>query len=262
MRAIRKRFPALDQNVTRFGYWWAVFGPGGVLSVLSTWVAKNVEPIAVLGWGAVVFAGIGAACIIMLVASVCLVAWRYFNPLPPAPPPELGSPALAQSKAPTIDKLPAVSPTNNPETERDVLILLDYAVYVSTVEMLDAILSSAPDIGDGPLKLGGNFQFDLVLWNTFIDDVRKRLDPGSWRRSNYEGVMARASNAAEHEVEQTPPDQRPAGIDPLALRKYAIVHRQCIEAIKFVRHQSDEAHEKLLGKRSDLLERYRRRNPN
>lgn len=47
-----------------------------------SWVASYVVPIAQYGWGAVVFAGIGIACIITLVVSGAAVAWRYFAPLP------------------------------------------------------------------------------------------------------------------------------------------------------------------------------------
>jgi hypothetical protein len=81
MSFLQKRFPALDKSIDRFGYWWAVFGPGGILTVLGGWVANGIKPISDLGWGAVVFVGLGAACILMLVASALLVAYRYFNPL-------------------------------------------------------------------------------------------------------------------------------------------------------------------------------------
>jgi hypothetical protein len=83
MSFLRKRFPTVDKAIDRFGYWWAVFGPGGILSVLGSWAANSIKPISDLGWGAVAFVGVGVACIIMLVSSFCLIAWRYFNPLGP-----------------------------------------------------------------------------------------------------------------------------------------------------------------------------------
>jgi len=63
--AWRNRFPTLDQTINRAGYWWAVFGPGGVLSVIMSAAAKYFTPIAELGWGAVIFAGVGAACVMI-----------------------------------------------------------------------------------------------------------------------------------------------------------------------------------------------------
>jgi hypothetical protein len=69
-------------DVDRFGYWWAVFGAIGVLSVLMSGIATGFTSIAQYGWGAIVFSGVGAACVIMFAATVLMVSWRYFNPLP------------------------------------------------------------------------------------------------------------------------------------------------------------------------------------
>lgn len=78
---MRIPYTQIDINVNRLGYWWTVFGPGGVLAVAMSWLFSAVGPIAAYGWGAVVLLGIASACIVMLVASVSLVAWRYFNPI-------------------------------------------------------------------------------------------------------------------------------------------------------------------------------------
>src|SRR5207249_8766932 len=39
--------------VDRLGYWWAVFGPCGVLSVLMSGIATGFTSIAQYGWGAI-----------------------------------------------------------------------------------------------------------------------------------------------------------------------------------------------------------------
>jgi hypothetical protein len=77
-------------DVDRFGYWWAVFGPIGVLSVLMSGIATGFTSVAQYGWGAIVFSGVGAACVIMFAATALMVSWRYFNPVtkPPATPGE------------------------------------------------------------------------------------------------------------------------------------------------------------------------------
>lgn len=51
---------------------------GGALS----WVASAFDVVASHGWGAVVFAGMGATCSLVLIGSFGLIAWRYFHPLP------------------------------------------------------------------------------------------------------------------------------------------------------------------------------------
>jgi hypothetical protein len=72
-------------DVGRLGYWWAVFGPIGVLSVLMSGIATGFTSVAQYGWGAIVFSGVGAACVIMFAATALMVSWRYFNPLPKQP---------------------------------------------------------------------------------------------------------------------------------------------------------------------------------
>jgi hypothetical protein len=67
------------------GYWWTVFGPIGVLSVLMSGIATGFTSIAQYGLGAIVFAGVGAACVIMFAASALMVSWRYFSPLQKQP---------------------------------------------------------------------------------------------------------------------------------------------------------------------------------
>src|SRR5271168_4033105 len=81
----REEFNKADISMDPLGYWWTVFGPIGVLSVLMSGIATGFTSIAQYGWGAIVFAGVGAACVIMFAASALMVSWRYFNPLPNQP---------------------------------------------------------------------------------------------------------------------------------------------------------------------------------
>jgi hypothetical protein len=78
-RSLLKNFPKIDENVRRIVSWVTFFG---LVAGAMSWVADHITPISQYGWGAVVFAGIGVTCAVMLVASGTLVAWRYFNPLP------------------------------------------------------------------------------------------------------------------------------------------------------------------------------------
>ena len=60
-----------------------------LVSALGTWAASTIEPVSNLGWGAVVFAGVGAACVLLILTAVNLFAWRYFKPLPASENPVL-----------------------------------------------------------------------------------------------------------------------------------------------------------------------------
>jgi hypothetical protein len=73
-----KIFQKIDEIVRRFVYWIAFFG---LVWAFMSWVAAHITWVSKYGWGVVVFAGVGAACVVMLVVCGVLIAWRYFNPL-------------------------------------------------------------------------------------------------------------------------------------------------------------------------------------
>jgi hypothetical protein len=84
---VRKLLPKGDSWIGRASSWWGVFGPGGAfwviiaaLSAAMSWLVRQVEPIAQVGWGAVVLAGILLACLIMLSVGVGMLGWRQFRP--------------------------------------------------------------------------------------------------------------------------------------------------------------------------------------
>jgi len=48
-------------------------------------IATGFTSVAQHGWGAIVFSGVGAACVIMFAVTALMVSWRYFNPLAKQP---------------------------------------------------------------------------------------------------------------------------------------------------------------------------------
>jgi hypothetical protein len=64
-------------EIVRRAVYWTTF-----LSAVMSLVASYITPLYQYGWGAVVFAGVGTALVIIIVCSGGLVAWRYFHPLP------------------------------------------------------------------------------------------------------------------------------------------------------------------------------------
>ena len=54
----REELEKSEISLDRLGYWWTVFGPIAVLSVLMSGIATGFSSIAQYGWGAIVFAGV------------------------------------------------------------------------------------------------------------------------------------------------------------------------------------------------------------
>jgi hypothetical protein len=75
----REEFNKTDISADRLGYWWTIFGPAAALSILMSGIAAGFTSITQYGWGAIIFAGVGAACVIMFAASAFMVSWRYLN---------------------------------------------------------------------------------------------------------------------------------------------------------------------------------------
>jgi hypothetical protein len=101
---LKKHFPVIDENVDRIGYWsgFVVL----VWTVMSA-IVGSIPSVSQYGWGAVVLVGLGVACIFALVMSVCLVAWRYFNPITPQPKPEASDAPTAASEAVPLHRFTA-----------------------------------------------------------------------------------------------------------------------------------------------------------
>ena len=78
MRHWLKRWPTIDKSVDRYGYWVPFLGSVGAA---MTWLFDHLTLISSYGWPAVVLAGIASTCVVALVTSVCLIAWRYFHPI-------------------------------------------------------------------------------------------------------------------------------------------------------------------------------------
>jgi hypothetical protein len=224
---------------------------------LLSWTAQRWAELTGGSWPASIFLGLGASCLLVLVASVYLVAFRHFKPLPP-----MAALPLPPSK-PTTSSSPAnVVAATNPQTDRDFRQMMDFLVFQSTILMLDNLLKLAPnDMSAGPLQIGGDFLPKNAEAQEFIQIIRDRMDPGTERRAAFERAMDHASNMAERQLEDTPINQRPDGIDHLLLRKWIMAHLQCVHAVGFLQRQRAKAEQTLLNQRPDLLRRYRELNP-
>jgi hypothetical protein len=199
----KKHFPVIDENVDRIGYWASFIAL--VWSVMSA-ITGSISSISQYGWGAVVLAGLGVACIFALVVSACLVAWRYFRPL--------------EKKA----TIPTAPPQDSWAADRQAVLELihleDFVVNLVVSQLLEDMVQLGRDHGiqspPGPLQLGGEFSIQQRSAVTFLEEVRRTL--GTTAR--YDGIrfiMQNAESEAEQAIRQVPLNQRPAEIDTLIL---------------------------------------------
>jgi len=145
------------------------------------------------------------------------------------------------------------------ESALDVLHMLDFGVYQTTYVMLSQLVDNIPAI----YNVDSNAPLPLELANqkahndaqVFMQSVRNRICDGSDRASKYMNLMYSAERMAEHELKITPPEQRPAGIDPLVLRDYAIAFRQAVLTASFLRGQKHEIEDNIISQRRNLIER-------
>ena len=151
--ALRARFPLIDRTVERFAYWWAFLGPGGLVWIVMSWVASYFTPIARYGIGAIIFAGLAAACILILVASISLIAWRYFHPIGAgegleAPRTGIGEQQAAVSKA-ELRQLDARCDQLRADIARhDNLVLVQRSVNDELRGQLEDLQAAAKSLGD------------------------------------------------------------------------------------------------------------------
>jgi hypothetical protein len=88
-----------------------------------------------------------------------------------------------------------------------------------------------------------NIERQRTIASDYFEAVRQALSGTQWDY-NLRGILQHGSDAADHFVRVIPRDERPAGIDPLDLRQYAIFRIRCEGAGAFVRGARAEARQK------------------
>jgi hypothetical protein len=143
------------------------------------------------------------------------------------------------------------------QADRDLLILLDFAVYQATLAMLDGLIRAAPRLAENDADLTEE-KFEAA--QGFLGAVRRTL-AGTHRMIELRSVLDNAESQAEHDILQTPTDQRPANIDPLIFRRRRIAHVQCMRVLAYLHHEKGDVEGKIQHRRSGLIERLTLRNP-
>lgn len=166
-----------------------------------------------------------------------LAAWKYLKP---------------PLKTEEVNTIKVGAAHKDPQTERDLLLLLDFAVYQTTAELLDSLIKTTPQrILTEPLVLAAERYEEATK---YLQQVRSKL-AGSHRMSNIANLLHDGEWQAEQEIREKRPEERPVGIDPLDLRKWAIANRQCWLVHQYLISQLAEVKETIAHQRAGLVER-------
>ncbi len=125
--------------------WWTFLGPLVPGAVLA-WPFSAMKPIMDLGWGAVVLASVAAGCVVSLVASASLVAWRRFKPIEALLPSPAAEPEITLRTEPSAEETRAreAALTKEAARERAIFLLLEFAKEQILMAMVAATLRDAP----------------------------------------------------------------------------------------------------------------------
>lgn len=204
------------------------------------------EPVARHGWAAVVLSGIGSACVISLVLSAALVAFRYFRPFGSAaigvlPNQAQSSDEAGKVKDKDVNAIALASEFANFEKnlhrnnrkianfEQDIRLLRQIAIHITSMEVLSIAISRVKNI---------KFQTDIK--SIELKDVRAEIDRihkqimeiGSllegthWR---YEaGRLEHAAQAqADELLRNTPPSDLQANVSLIDMRPLVALKFHC-----------------------------------
>lgn len=176
----------------------ALFGPsGGVMIYLFSWF----EPIARHGWAAIVLAGIGAACIIILCIAILLIALR----LSKAPPPlsnelkELvlkGTDIAAKKADQAVESFAVLTRTEILELKTSTAILNE------EVEKLRSQQATIPH----KLKLQIDFdvaKFSAEIRNEMLKEIELLTEKNDKTNEFAQGTLAGVNRAIAKSFEET-----------------------------------------------------------
>ena len=143
----------------------------------------------------------------------------------------------------------------------DLVYLLTFAVDNVTVRFLDWIISLSPmdeplvDYDDASAR-----EAQCHKLEEYIRRVRTATDQ-TFRGQRVNEVLHDAERDAEEILRKTPQSERPVSIDPLDLRRYAIVEMKCLRLVAFLRADRLEVISRLMNSRPGLRERLHLRDP-
>jgi hypothetical protein len=287
-------FDKINKAVGNLANWLGIgslLGGGTVLAALMAWAASTWDAISSQGIGAVIFAGVAGACLIVLTLSAAAVAWRWLKPLPATP--NIFSPdfpvldfgqdkpenhhEILRATRDSIGAIVSVLDENDPvqkvaralETATaqiqvvadalkgdnlTILQLLDFSSQQASVVMLGELIWLAPPERPDAELNDETREKDLE----YVRVVRSHLGGSFWGQ-NLTNVLAMAEHRAEQLIEETPIEERnPA--DPIRYRRWAIAQLQVVSTVAFLERCKRQATDSIIGCRAQLFEQLARRN--
>jgi len=154
--------------------------------------------------------------------------------------------------SPTVTQGPPPSP--NQQSDRDILLLLSFAVDEITISHLDEILERTPQSMKSKTIIAAE-----NLTKAEHDEAREFLTFAERRLShtNRGGALQAVMQNAEHEADQEIVKLERDGtiIDPLNRRRWAIAHNQAYRAYQYISAEKREVEDRLRSQRSGLIDR-------
>ncbi len=266
---IFQRFKTFTNGpVAWYANWSAVIGAGWLC---LTWIASYWDAIYQQGWGAVILAGLGATCLLLIAACSAMSAWRYFYPLPV----RLHEP-LADMIKPGEGPINTVSIYSVDSTieimgrqltdlvkaqkqcDTDLIHLLDAVVDQVTILHLWRTARLLPhSLSPTPLESNPELFNEEQM---FLRKARSAV-AGSYREAELLSILHRAESQAEESVRNINKIGLPADVDILNLPKWEISRIQCFHAVEYFVRARTDVEDRLLSQRTRLIERLRTRAP-
>jgi hypothetical protein len=219
---------------------WGLIGVGGLLiaaALLWPWIPTWAPRLAVVIADIATHPATWASTAILLLSGHLLMRWRTM-PLP------------AQQET--------VATPSNEQSNRDLLLLLDFAVDQTTIEFLDDLMTGVPrQVLQDPSK--GNAE-TYAASADFVKRASNRISH-THRSAELQSILNSAEFEAEQAVESTPVENRPKDVDVLMLRRWAIASLQCARAYEYLASQRKQVKDRLRNKRDGLIEQLGKRNP-
>ncbi len=143
------------------------------------------------------------------------------------------------------------------QAELDILHIFTFAIDEATLAMVDGCIAAAP-APSKPISELPDYESRVAqrgLWDTYVRDVSRQMDGRTDRALTIASILENASLEAEAMVENTPPDARPVGIDPLEVRRYTIAELRCQRLVAYLMHERGRIAGRVAAARSNLIER-------
>jgi len=141
--------------------------------------------------------------------------------------------------------------------DMDLIFLLNFAVDSVSIRFLDRIISENPlsrvkNVAqyDDPKER----ERDRLLLEKYVRDVLGWLRPNTHIGMMATDVAKEGESEVDSNLNNDPPDARPANVDPIVLRRFIIPQTQCAKLDLFLKWQRGQLAGELTAQRDGLMQ--------